>query len=211
MVGKPIGERAMTGAERVAKFRAKQRAKRNPARFRFDNGKRRRKSDHDRQRMLTPPYVLEPIRALFGGSIGLDPCTEPDNPTGALAFYAPPVDGCALPWDADTVFCNPPYGEARERWVERCVDEGSRRKVVLLIPASTETRIVQMALAACQSVVFIKARLMFEQVRSNGRHEAASHGSALFGFGVDLAPLAHLGVLMRPFVDQPDLFSSTRP
>jgi hypothetical protein len=148
--------------------------------------------------MLTPAYVLEPVRALFGGSIGLDPCTEVDNPVGASAFYAPPVDGCAMPWDAPSVFVNPPYGEVRERWVERCVDEGRLRKVVLLIPSSTETRIVQLALSTCTSVVFIKARLMFEPVRSNGRHEAASHGSALFGFGVDLAPLASLGVLMRP-------------
>jgi hypothetical protein len=31
MAGKPIGERAMTGAERVAKFRARQRAESSPA------------------------------------------------------------------------------------------------------------------------------------------------------------------------------------
>jgi hypothetical protein len=164
---------------------------------RFDNGLRRRSSAHARQRLLTPAYILDPVRALFGGRIGLDPCTEADNPTGALLFYAPPVDGCALPWEAETVFVNPPYGQARERWVERCVHEGQRRKVVLLIPAATETRIVQKALSTCTGVVFIKARLMFETVRPNRRHEAASHGSALFGFGVDLEPVAHLGVLLR--------------
>jgi hypothetical protein len=46
-------------------------------------------------------------------------------------------------------------------------------------------------LAAAISVVFIQARLTFEVVRANGRHEAASHGSALFGFGVDLTRVAH--------------------
>lgn len=51
------------------------------ASHRFDNAKRRRPDSHARQAMLTPPYVLEPIRELLGG-IGLDPCTEPDNPTG---------------------------------------------------------------------------------------------------------------------------------
>jgi hypothetical protein len=50
---------------------------------RFDNEKRRRPEHHDRQAMLTPAYVLEPIRKLLSGSIGLDPCTEPDNPTRA--------------------------------------------------------------------------------------------------------------------------------
>jgi hypothetical protein len=42
------------------------------------------------------------------GGIVLDPCTEPDNPTGASTFYYPPQDGCVLTWDARTVWCNPP-------------------------------------------------------------------------------------------------------
>ena len=54
----------------------------------------------------------------------------------------------------------------------------------------TISDITQLALAAC-------TRLMFTEVRANGRHEAASHGSALFGFGVDLGPLSHLGVVKR--------------
>lgn len=162
------------------------------AEHRFDNGKRRRPEHHARQAMLTPTYVLEPIRKLLGG-IGLDPCTEPDNPTRADAFYALPLDGCLLPWDASTVFCNPPYGEVRVRWVKRCMIEGRARKVVLLIPSHTETQIFQRALNACTSVLFVKARLRFGVRRADGRQEAASHGSALFGFGVDLAPLAELG------------------
>jgi hypothetical protein len=69
------------------------------AAHRFDNAKRRRPEHHARQAMLTPDYVLEPVRALLGG-IGLDPCTEPDNPTRADRFYCLPADGAALPWDA---------------------------------------------------------------------------------------------------------------
>jgi hypothetical protein len=164
---------------------------------RFDNAKRRRTETHERQRMLTPEYVLEPVRSLFGGIIGLDPCTEPDNPTNAQKFYSPPDDGAVLPWDAPTVFVNPPYGEARQRWVVRCIHEGSLRRVVLLIPAHTETRVFQMALTACTSVCLIQARLRFRAVRDNGRHEAASHGSALFGFGLDLRPVGHLGAVLR--------------
>jgi DNA N-6-adenine-methyltransferase (Dam) len=166
--------------------------------FRFNNSLRRRPEHHARQAMLTPPYVLRAIRALFGRGIGLDPCTESSNPVGAATFYSPPQDGCALPWDAPSVFCNPPYGQARDRWVDRCISEGRRRQVVLLIPAHTETRIFQRALAACDSVCLVRARLKFKAARENGRLEAASHGSALFGFSVDLAPLADLGVILRP-------------
>ena len=162
---------------------------------RFDNAKRRRPEDHVRQRMMTPAYILEPIRQLLGG-IGLDPCTEPDNPTGADSFYAPPQDGAALPWEAATVFVNPPYGEVRDRWVDRCIAEGQSRRVVLLIPSHTETGTFQRALGACTSVIFVRARLRFGVLRENRRQEAASHGSAVLGFGVDLSPLHGLGVPM---------------
>jgi hypothetical protein len=166
------------------------------AQHRFDNAKRRRPDDHARQAMLTPAYVLEPIRQCLGG-IGLDPCTEPDNPTHADQFYHLPQDGCALPWDAESVFCNPPYGEARNRWVERCISEGASRKVILLIPSHTETKVFQRALSACDSVVLVNARLRFGVLRENGRQEAASHGSAIFGFGVSVVPLGHLGVPLK--------------
>jgi len=172
------------------------------ARYRFDNAKRRRACDHDRQRQLTPAYVLEPIRSLLGG-IGLDPCTEPNNPTRAERFYALPADGLELPWGGKSVFCNPPYGEARNRWVARCVASGDERPTVLLIPAHTETQTVQFALRECSSVLFVQARLRFALVRENGRHEAASHGSVLFGFGVDLRPLSHLGAVFDAAVAVP--------
>lgn len=162
---------------------------------RFDNAKRRRAGDHDRQRMLTPPYILEPIRMILGG-IGLDPCTEVDNPTKADFFYALPEDGLKLPWHCwHSVFCNPPYGEVRNEWVERCVQSGRKRPTVLLVPAHTETQISQRALRACESVLFVKARIRYGVVRDNGRQEAASHGSMLLSFGVHLAPLAHLGTV----------------
>lgn len=167
------------------------------AAHRFDNAKRRRPDEHARQAMLTPEYVLEPVRAMFGGIIGLDPCTEPDNPTRAQKFYHLPMDGCVLPWDADTVWCNPPYGEAKDRWVKRCIAEGIWRRVALIIPAHTETRTFQYALGACHSVVFVRSRLRFGVLRENRRQEAASHGSAIFGFGVDVSPLAKLGCFMR--------------
>lgn len=154
--------------------------------------------------MLTPSYVLEPVRALLGG-IGLDPCTEPDNPTKAEEFYCLPTDGCKEPWNHGTIFCNPPYGAAKDRWVERCIAEsGYGRKVVLLIPSHTETRISQQALQNCETALFVRARLRFGVLRASRNeegdrcHEAASHGSVLYGFGVDLTPLGELGIVMRP-------------
>lgn len=177
------------------------------ASYRFDNKKRRRPENDDRQRHLTPNYLLEPIRVALGGQIDLDPCTELDNPTQAREFYTPPLDGCAQDWrmmrngaPIYTIFCNPPYGEARGRWVEKCI-EASRlgARVVLLIPAHTETRIFQKALGHCSSVCFLRARVRFANVRNNGRHEAASHGSAVLGYRVNLQFLEEqkLGLVLR--------------
>jgi hypothetical protein len=66
--------------ERQRRWRAKLRLAKSVASTPvwFDNAKRRRRADHDRQRQLAPAYVLEPIRKLLGGSIGLDPATEVD-------------------------------------------------------------------------------------------------------------------------------------
>lgn len=162
------------------------------AAHRFDNAKRRRPEHHARQAMLTPSYALEPIRLVLGG-IGLDPCTEPDNPTGADHFFHLPEDGCEKEWIGRTVFCNPPYGEARDRWVDKCIAVGKVKPVVLLIPSHTDTRTLQRAMSACDSALFFKGRLKFGVLRENGRQEAASHGSVALGFGVDLSPLSSLG------------------
>lgn len=161
-----------------------------------------------RHRQLTPEYVLEPVRAMLGG-IGLDPCTEPDNPTGADRFYTVDDDGLAQPWRHDlmrstlqdrwfpTVYCNPPYTKAREPWVEKCVDAGQAgQRVVLLIPAHTDTRLFQRAITTATTVLFIKGRVKFGVLRDNRRQEAASHPSALIGWNVDLRECAQLGYVV---------------
>jgi hypothetical protein len=163
---------------------------------RFDNDLRYRGDGHPNQSQFTPSYVLEPVRAALGG-IGLDPCTSADNPVKADRFYCPPADGAAEPWDADTIFVNPPYSKARERWVRRCAEAGyAGSAVVLLMPAATDTRIFQFALRTASAVVFIQGRVKFGTLRPNRRQEAASHPSALLGWNADLTPCACLGVVV---------------
>ena len=163
---------------------------------RFDNDLRYRAENHPNQTALTPAYVLEPVREALGG-IELDPCTTPDNPCGADRFYTPPADGAAEPWDAASIYVNPPYGKARERWVARCIgaaEAGSA--VVLLIPAHTDTKAFQRAFCSATSTVFIRGRVKFGVLRPNRRQVAASHPSALIGWNVALSPAAHLGFMV---------------
>jgi hypothetical protein len=167
------------------------------AAHRFNNDLRYRDEDHPNQTQLTPDYVLDPVRVALGGRIELDPCTEPDNPTGAARFYSLPVDGVTQPWYAESIFVNPPYGKAREPWVRRCIQAGALgQSVVLLIPAHTDTRIFQEALRTAMEVVFIKGRVKFGILRPNRRQVAASHPSALIGWNVSLASCAHIGLVL---------------
>lgn len=58
----------------------------------------------------TPQRLLEPARVVFGGQIGIDPATAPDNPTQARVFYTEADNGLVQPWDVeDGLFCNPPW------------------------------------------------------------------------------------------------------
>lgn len=163
---------------------------------RFNNALRYRDDAHPNQRQLTPPYILEPVRRALDG-IDLDPCTEPDNPTGAAQYFTAENDGAAEPWDARAIYVNPPYSKARERWVNRCIEAASNgSRVVLLIPSHTDTRLFHKAVATASHVVFIKGRVKFGVLRANRRQEAASHPSCLICWNLpDPTPLAHLGAL----------------
>lgn len=176
-------------------------SKRLHAAHRFDNDLRYGEGDHPRQWHLTPEYVLEKVRVDLGESIGVDPCTFPDNPTGAELFYTVADDGRERVWDfwpwRQSVFCNPPYGKARETWVRRCIEAGAAgQKTILLIPAATDTRIFQEAAATSTAVVFVRGRVKFGTRRENRRQHAASHPSALIGWNTDLWACASLGLRM---------------
>lgn len=170
------------------------------ASHRFNNDLRYRSGDHDHQRQLTPPYVLEPVRAALG-RIGLDPCTEPDNPTGADMFYTVDDDGLSSPWCGlhwhPSIFVNPPYSKAREPWAQLCMNAGFLgQRVVLLIPSHTDTRLWYRLMRSASAVCFIRGRVKFGVLRSNRRQEAASHPSALVCWNLDPSPLSALGTVL---------------
>jgi hypothetical protein len=163
------------------------------AAHRFDNDLRYGDGNHPRQWHLTPPYVLEHVHTDLG-VIGLDPCTFEDNPTGALRYYTITDDGLTQPWDSWSVFVNPPYGKAREPWVKNCITASDYARVILLIPAATDTRIFQKAASTATATVLLQGRVKFGTRRENRRQHAASHPSALIGWNTDLEACSSLGL-----------------
>ena len=163
-------------------------------RSRMNNDVRYRAADHENQCQITPRYVLSPVRDALSG-LELDPCTLDWNPCDAERFYTIEDDGLAASWDAETIYVNPPYSKAREPWVERCLKAAAAgSRVILLMPAATDTRIWQRAAESSSGVVFIRGRVKFGVLRPNRRQAAASHPSSLIGWNVDMTPCAVLGL-----------------
>lgn len=170
------------------------------AAYRFNNDLRYRDADHPEQTAFTPKYVLDLVRVDLGGVIGLDPCTTVDNPVGATYFHTADDDGLTRSWGGvRSAFVNPPYGKAREPWVERCIDLGAQgAPTILLMPAATDTRIFGRAARTATAIVFVQGRLKFGVLRPNRRQIAASHGSALIGWNTNLDACVALGWRVEP-------------
>ncbi len=97
----------------------------------------------------TPPHYVEAVRAVFGGEIDLDPCSNGQSVVGAKTEYRlPGKDGLKEPWDFRTIYVNPPYGADRERgttikhWIAKCLSAHTEHgaEVIALIPVATNTR-----------------------------------------------------------------------
>jgi hypothetical protein len=170
--------------------------------LKWDNSLRHREEAHAGNVALTPAWLVARIRdELFGGVIDLDPATEPDNPTGAERFITQVEDGILTPWRGPNVYCNPPYGATGGKWVEKAMfaaADGNR--VVLLLPARSETRWFQRALLGCDDALLFSKRIQFTRFGAFGTRKAcnAPFPSVLFSFGLRLRALDDLGTIVRP-------------
>ncbi len=91
----------------------------------------------------------------------LDPCALPTNAKCAK-FFTPEDDGLAQDWSGHSVFCNPPYGRKIGSWVKKCHDEAQKgTKVVMLIPARTDTSYFHDYIYHKAEIRFIRGRLKF--------------------------------------------------
>lgn len=101
----------------------------------------------------------------------LDAAASPEN---ALCprFITQEQDALVTPWDGENVFCNPPYSML-PAFVERAFSQSYDKRVVLLIPAYTDTKywwnnIVPYA----QEIRFLVGRLRFWEDGKPGKDTA---------------------------------------
>lgn len=85
----------------------------------------------------TPPEFFDKINAEF--HFTLDPCATPAT-AKCEKYYTPAENGLAQDWSGETCFVNPPYDRELPKWIKKCYKESKRAKVVMLIPARTDTK-----------------------------------------------------------------------
>ncbi len=98
----------------------------------------------------------------------LDPCALPENAKCTM-YFTPVQDGLRQDWTGHTVFCNPPYGRMLYSWVRKCAEESRKpnTKVVMLIPARTDTKWFHDFIYRQAKITFIKGRLKFGNCKNS--------------------------------------------
>jgi phage N-6-adenine-methyltransferase len=109
----------------------------------------------------TPQELFNFLNWLFDFTI--DVCALPEN-AKCGRFYTPEDDGLSLPWDG-SAWCNPPYGRGTQDWTAKAEAEFRRnpmcRKIVMLLPARTDTGWFHENVYNKARVVFLRGRLRF--------------------------------------------------
>lgn len=60
-----------------------------------------------------------------------------------------------------SIFCNPPYSRNMYSFISKCYDLSKKNKVVMLLPARTDTRWFHDFIYHKSEIVFLKGRLKF--------------------------------------------------
>jgi DNA N-6-adenine-methyltransferase (Dam) len=125
---------------------------------------------HDYQ---TPEYFLQLVRKV--APIGLDPATNPQNPTGARCFIAPPQDGRGALWQSlcrkgHLVYINPPYGGALKLWsatmaAQVVPDALDHYMQLALVPARVDAAWFRLLCQSADRVLFWSSPTLGSRIR----------------------------------------------
>ena len=110
----------------------------------------------------TPQVFFERLNWRFG-PFNLHPCASPDNAKCDI-FYTEADDGLSKSWKGRIVFINPPYGRGVDEWVKKAYEETEAHpntRVVMLLPARTDTKYWHNYVMKAKEIHFIKGRLKF--------------------------------------------------
>jgi site-specific DNA-methyltransferase (adenine-specific) len=109
----------------------------------------------------TPQEFFDKLNWRFG-PFNLDPCATPST-NKCLKYFTETDDGLSQSWQGHTSFVNPPYGRGIDKWIKKAYEESRDpdTRVVMLIPARTDTRYWHDFVMKADQVYFVKGRLKF--------------------------------------------------
>lgn len=124
---------------------------------------------------LTPPSLIKAL-----GEFDLDPCSPIVRPWDtAKKHFNVNDNGLMQDW-CGRVWCNPPYGNYAESWLEKCAMHGN---AICLTFARTETKMFfRCVWDMADAVLFIKGRLKFFHVDGT-EGDSAGAPSVLIAYG----------------------------
>lgn len=106
----------------------------------------------------TPQDLFDKLNAEF--HFDLDVCALPEN-AKCEKYYTPEDDGLSQPWNG-VCWCNPPYGKAIGKWIQKAYETfAGGGTVVMLLPARTDTKWFHEYIYNKAEIRFIKGRLKF--------------------------------------------------
>lgn len=121
----------------------------------------------------TPQEFFDKLNWRFG-KFTLDPCATPYN-TKCANFYTEVEDGLTKDWEGENVFVNPPYGRGIDQWIAKAHREGQKThtRVVMLIPARTDTRYWHDYVMKAAEIHLVKGRLKFGDSKNSAPFPSA--------------------------------------
>ena len=109
----------------------------------------------------TPQDFFNKLNWRFG-PFTLDPCADSNN-SKCTKYFTESDNGLSESWEGFTSFVNPPYGRGIDKWIRKAFEESRKNntKVVMLIPARTDTKYWHQYVMQADEIYFVKGRLKF--------------------------------------------------
>lgn len=142
----------------------------------------------ERDDWATPRTLIARLEKEFG-SFQLDACASLKNRV-CEKFFDKGQDGLQQDWNGSFVWVNPPYSE-KNAFIEKAHAEAQKgAKIVMLMPAFTETAWFRELKAKSQWLLFLNGRLVFNDQEQK---ETAKFSSVIAFFNIEKTEMADLG------------------
>lgn len=145
-------------------------------------------SSAERDDWATPRSLIIRLEKELG-KFDLDVCASHKNKV-CENFFDKITNGLEQDWNGSFVWCNPPYSQKNEFIEKAHIEAQAGKRIVMLMPAFTETNWFRDLKAKSQWLLFLNGRLVFNE---HEQKETAKFSSVLAFFNIDKIDFQDLG------------------